>query len=513
MNFGFAAEYGWTVLVNVYFFGSWNIRKEKIFIIGCTAVIFNVQVKEKRLLNREQFFRYIKGRTIGFCGIGRSNMPLIELFVKKGAIVSARDKNTNLGENGKRLRELGVRTVLGVDYLENIDEEILFRAPGMPFYLPQLNEARSRGCVVTSEMEVFFDLCPCRLYAVTGSDGKTTTTSIISEFLKAQGKKVHLGGNIGRPLLPIIEEIEETDVAVVELSSFQLISMRRSPDVAVVTNLAPNHLDVHKDMQEYVDAKKNIFLHQNAFSKTVLNLDNDITKGFLDEVRGCAVGFSRKNTLKKGVCTSDGKIYVDGEFLMNTADIKLPGNHNVENYMAAIGAVWGEVTPENIVSVAENFGGVAHRMEFVRELDGVKFYNDSIATSPSRAMAGTLAVYDEKIIIIAGGADKKIPFDELGEVICNKVKTLVLLKPEKPLEGFKEPAADKILAAVKNAASYSEDNPKIIVTNTMEDAVAAAAGAATAGDIVSLCPACTGFDMYPNFEVRGNLYRDVVNSL
>lgn len=460
-----------------------------------------------------KFFDSLNGKRIGFCGIGRSNMPLIELFVKKGAMVKARDKSTDLGENGKRLAELGVEMLLGEDYLRNIDEEMLFRAPGIPYFLPELTAARRGGCAVTSEMEVFFDLCPCRIYAVTGSDGKTTTTSIIAEFLKAEGKKVHLGGNIGRPLLPIIEEIDENDVAVVELSSFQLISMRRSPDIAVVTNLAPNHLDVHKDMQEYIDAKKNIFAHQNAFSRTVLNLDNEITASFIPEIRGDVWCFSRKTQVNRGAFLEDNNIVVNGEILMHTDDIKLPGNHNIENYMAAICAVFGEVSRENMIKVAKKFGGVAHRMELVRELDGVKYYNDSIASSPSRAIAGTLSVYDKKIIIIAGGADKKVPFDELGEVICKKVKRLILLKPVKKLDGFKEPAADKILAAVTNAEDYAKGCPEIEVVHTMEDAVNAARKSAKDGDVVSLCPACTGFDMYPNFEVRGDIYRDIVNGL
>lgn len=464
-------------------------------------------------MRTERFFKELKGKTVTFCGIGRSNMPLIELFVNKGAVVTARDRNENLGENGEKLKAMGVKMILGENYLEDITEEMLFRAPGMPYYLPQLTKARENGTAVTSEMEVFFDLCPCKIYAITGSDGKTTTTSVIAEFLRAQGKTVHLGGNIGRPLLPIIEEVKEDDIAVVELSSFQLISMRKSPDVAVMTNLAPNHLDVHKDMQEYVDAKRNIYLHQTAFGKTVLNLDNEITAQFIPETRGDTYVFSRKDKVNKGACSIEGKIYMNGEYIMDKADIRLPGEHNVENFLAAISAVWGDVSVENIVKVAKEFGGVAHRMEFVREIGGVKFYNDSIASSPSRVMAGTLATYSDKIILIAGGADKKVPFDELGERICQKVKTLVLLKPENPIPGKKEPAADKIADAVKNAPSYRENNPKILMTHTMEQAVAAAKNAAVAGDIVSLSPGCTGFDMFRDFEERGNIYKEVVRAL
>ena len=461
-------------------------------------------------MTAENFFNSMKGKKLTFCGIGRSNMPLIEMFLKYGAIVSARDKKEDLGENGEILKNMGVKLITGENYLENIDEDVLFRAPGMPFYLPELNRARENGVVVTSEMEIFFDLCPCKIYGITGSDGKTTTSSVTAEILKADGKKVHLGGNIGRPLLPDIFEINEDDAVVVELSSFQLISMRKSADHALITNLAPNHLDVHKDMDEYVNAKKNIFIHQNAFSRTVLNLDNEITASFKDEVRGSFMPFTRRTFINKGTCAYEGKIYANGEYIMDTADIKIPGNHNIENYLAAIALIWGDVKKESIVKVAKTFGGVAHRAEFVREINGVKFYNDSIASSPSRAMSGTLSLYDEKIIMIAGGADKNVPFDELGAVICNKVKTLILVKPEEIKKGFKPNASEKIASAVRNAENYGENNPEIIFVKNMEEAVDKALEKAVRGDKVSLCPACTAFDMYLNFEVRGNYYKEIV---
>lgn len=464
-------------------------------------------------MTHERFFREIKGKRVGFCGIARTNLPLIELFLKKGAIVSARDKKEEFGEIGDKLKKLGVTLILGERYLDDIHEDILFRAPGMPFLLPPLTEARKKGCVVTSEMELFFDLCPCKIYAVTGSDGKTTTTSIIAECLKAEGKRVHLGGNIGHPLLPLIEEISAHDAAVVELSSFQLISMRKSPHVAVLTNLAPNHLDVHKDMEEYVSAKKNIFLHQDAFSRTVMNLDNALTAPMTEEVRGDCWGFSRKVPVERGACVQEGRVLVCGRPLMAVSDIKIPGNHNVENYLAAICAVWGEVSPENIVAVAKTFGGVAHRAELVRKFEGVTYFNDSIASSPSRAMSGTLSLYRQKIIMIAGGADKNVPFTELGAVICEKVKVLILVKPAEQLPGFKPSAADKISKAVTDARAYFDGHPVIIRVSTMEEAVDAAREAAAEGDIVSLCPACTGFDMYPDFEVRGNHYKEIVMKL
>ena len=458
----------------------------------------------------ENFFKSMNGKKIAFCGIGTSNLPLIELFIKYGASVTACDRRTReqLGDSADVAQKAGAKLSLGDDYLKNLDVDIVFRTPGMRYYMDELVEMRNRGVVVTSEMEVFFDLCPCKIYAITGSDGKTTTTSIIAQMLQAQGKTVHLGGNIGKPLLPEIESIGYDDAAVVELSSFQLISMRKGPDVAVVTNLAPNHLDIHKDMQEYIDAKKNLVIHQGAFSRVVLNKDNEITNGFEPECRGRVLKFSRKSQLNNGAYLDENNniVFADNgkkTVVMNIADIKIPGMHNVENYMAAISAVWGEVSVENIVNVAKTFAGVEHRAEFVREFEGVKSYNDSIASSPTRTALGTLSLYDFKIILIAGGYDKKIPYDGLGPVICDKVKYLILMGATAP----------KIKAAVLNADNYSDGNPTIIEVSNMEEAVAKAREVAKPGDLVSMSPASASFDLYKNFDQRGKHFKSIVNGL
>lgn len=458
----------------------------------------------------ENFFKSMNGKKIAFCGIGTSNLPLIELFIKYGASVTACDRRTReqLGDSADVAQKAGAKLNLGDDYLKNLDVDIVFRTPGMRYYMDELVEMRNRGVVVTSEMEVFFDLCPCKIYAITGSDGKTTTTSIIAQMLQAQGKAVHLGGNIGKPLLPEIESIGYDDAAVVELSSFQLISMRKGPDVAVVTNLAPNHLDIHKDMQEYIDAKKNLVIHQGAFSRVVLNKDNEITNGFEPECRGRVLKFSRKSQLNNGAYLDENNniVFADNgkkTVVMNIADIKIPGMHNVENYMAAISAVWGEVSVENIVNVAKTFAGVEHRAEFVREFEGVKYYNDSIASSPTRTALGTLSLYDFKIILIAGGYDKKIPYDGLGPVICDKVKYLILMGATAP----------KIKAAVLNADNYSDGNPTIIEVSNMEEAVAKAREVAKPGDLVSMSPASASFDLYKNFDQRGKHFKSIVNGL
>ena len=457
----------------------------------------------------KDFFAEIKGKRVAFIGIGTSNLPLIAQFAGKGAQVIACDRKSfeELGENGVKARGCGAELKLGEDYLNDIDADIVFRSPGTPFYRDELVQLREQGKVLTSEMEVFFDLCPCKTIAVTGSDGKTTTTTIISEFLKAAGKTVHLGGNIGKPLLPEIERISSDDYAVVELSSFQLISMRKSPDIAVVTNLAPNHLDIHKDMQEYVDSKRNIVLHQNAFGKAVVNLDNDIANSFSDDVRGQLCKFSVKDTVENGaflngttICYNDYGVVTR---IMDISDIRIPGMHNVENYLAAISAVWGIVSVVDIIRVAREFGGVAHRAEFVREYRGVKYYNDSIASSPTRTALGTLSLYKDKIVIIAGGYDKHIPYEPLGPVINDKVKVLILLGDTAP----------KIEAAVKNADNYNAEELTIINVTNMEEAVAAAVENTEPGDIVSLSPASASFGLYRNFEERGNHFKSIVNGL
>lgn len=456
----------------------------------------------------KQFFSQIKGKKVAMCGIGISNTPLILDFLKQGARVIACDRREReqVGELADRLEEAGAELKLGEGYLDNLEVDIIFRTPGMNFHLEELENARKRGIAVTSEMEVFFDLCPATIFAITGSDGKTTTTTLIAKMLEAEGKKVYVGGNIGNPLLPEIEKITADDFVVVELSSFQLISMRKSPDVAVVTNVTPNHLDIHKDMDEYVEAKKNILLHQNAFSRTVLNRDDPITEGFRKDVRGQSLGFSMTRRLHNGAWVDDsGFLHMAYRGMdvpiINKKEIAVIGDHNVSNYLAAITAVWGYVGVDSICKVAREFGGVEHRIEFVRELDGVKYYNDSIASSPTRTIAG-LKAFQQKVILIAGGYDKHIPFEPLAPYVTERVKALILCGA----------TAQKIENCIKDFEGYKGDPPIIRVDN-LEEAVSAAHKAAQPGDIVTLSPACASFDAFPNFVARGNYFKELVNKL
>ncbi len=455
-----------------------------------------------------QFGEQIEGKKIAMCGIGISNTPLILQFLEKGAKVIACDRRSreDIGPQADVLEKAGAKLRLGEDYLKNLEVDIIFRTPGMSFYLPELCEARKNGIAVTSEMEVFFDLCPATIIAITGSDGKTTTTTLIAEMLKAEGKTVHLGGNIGRPLLPDVEKMKPEDFAVVELSSFQLISMRKSPDICVVTNVAPNHLDIHKDMQEYIDAKRNILLHQNAFSRTVLNKDNEITESFKKDVRGQQMSFSMTGKVKNGAWLDEsGTLHMSYRGIdvpiINRKDIRILGDHNIENYLAAISAVWGYVGVDSIKKVAAEFAGVEHRIEFVREKDGVKYYNDSIASSPTRTIAG-LKSFDQKVILIAGGYDKHIPFEPLAPYVSEKVKLLILCGP----------TANAIADAVKSYEKY-DGSPEIVFTQNLAESVQVAHDRAQQGDIVTLSPACASFDAFPNFAQRGKFFKEMVNKL
>lgn len=458
----------------------------------------------------QKFFSDIQNKKIAFIGTGVTNTNIIKLFLSKNLDVTICDRKSaeQMGELYTELAELGAKYILGESYLDTLtDFDIVFRSPGVYFNNPKLQEAIKMGVAVTSEMEVFFDLCPCRIYAVTGSDGKTTTTTLISEFFKAEGKNVHIGGNIGKALLPIIEEIKDDDIAVVELSSFQLLSMRQSPDVCAITNITPNHLNVHGTMEEYISAKCNILAHQNAFSRAVLSYDNETTRNLNSLVRGKLAYFSRFDKPYNGSFLNENGILCYNDYgkvteIMDMHDIKIPGMHNVENYLTAIAVTWGEVSPDTVRKVAKEFGGVEHRIEFVREINGAKYYNNSIASSPTRVLA-CLNSFDEKQIMIQGGSDKGISFEPMADSICEKVKVLILMGETR----------EKIRDAVMSSKKYNPENTKIFIVKDMQEAVQTAYKYAEKGDIVSLSPACASFDMYRMFEDRGRHFKQLVNEL
>ena len=454
-----------------------------------------------------EYIEDMRGKRIAIIGIGVSNTPLLKLLAAEGLRVAACDKRTReqMGEQAEHLEQLGCELHLGADYLKDLDADVIFRTPGLRPDVPEISACVQKGAVLTSEMEVFFRICPCPIIAVTGSDGKTTTTTIIAELLKKAGKRVWVGGNIGHPLLAEADTIRPTDWAVLELSSFQLMTMTHSPHIAVVTNLAPNHLDIHRDMAEYVAAKENIFRHQQPGDIAVFNLDNAITRELSAHAPGRALYFSRQAEPENGVFLRGDAVISrrDGRErqIMTTEDIRLPGVHNVENYMAAIAAVDGLVPDDVIRTFARAFNGVEHRIELVRTWHGVRFYNDSIASSPSRTIAG-LRSFKEKVILIAGGYDKHIPFDVLGPEVVEHVKLLILCGA----------TADKIRAAVEQAPGYRPGHPEILDVTPFQRAVETARDRAVPGDVVTLSPACAAFDQFKNFMERGKTFKAIVNS-
>ncbi len=459
----------------------------------------------------EAFYKSLAGKKVAFIGTGVTNQSCIELFAKHGALITLCDQKPSLeafGPLARRLQALDIRFSLGPGYLEGLKgQDMIMRTPGFENFRPELQAARAAGVQVTSEMQLFFELCPCPIVAVTGSDGKTTTTTLIAEMLKAAGRTVHLGGNLGRALLPVAQDMAPADVAVVELSSFQLISMTRSPHIAVVTNVTPNHLDHHKDMQEYIDAKRNILLYQRPGDMAVLGYENDITRAMAADVKGELRWFTRlSETADGGFLREDGMLCLarGGRVtpVVHKGEVGLRGLHNIENLLAAMTAVWGLVPVEAMARVSREFKGVEHRIEPVRTLDGVQWFNDSIATSPTRVIAG-LRSFEQKLIIIAGGSDKGISFAPMVPDVLEHVKILILTGA----------TARKIEDAVRADPAFAASGLVIRQAADMAQAVQIARDLARPGDIVSLSPACASFDSYPNFEARGRHYKQLVNAL
>lgn len=459
----------------------------------------------------EQFKKEIKNKKVGVLGIGISNTPLIRYLGSMGVAVTAFDRAEReaLGPVIKSLEGLDVQYSLGPDYLNDLKGfDVIFKTPKVRFDIPELLREAEAGVEITSEMEVFCKLCPARIFGVTGSDGKTTTTTLIYKILQQHGYKCWLGGNIGTPLLDKIDEIGDSDMVVLELSSFQLHTMRNRINTAVVTNLSPNHLDVHTSMSEYSDAKKNIFLYQNENDTLVLNYDNDITRSFASEGPGKVIMFSRTSQLDEGMVMSGGSIiYRHGgneREIVNINDILIPGVHNIENYMAAAAATADFVEPSDVRTVASSFRGVEHRSEHIRDIEGISFYNDSIGSSPTRTMA-SISAFRDKVILIAGGYDKHLPYDEMGPVMADKVKCLVLV-------GQTSEKIEKALRDETEKTGKGRDIPVVRCTS-MEDAVKSAYKNASSGDVIILSPASASFDMYKNFEERGNHFRSIVMKL
>lgn len=457
-------------------------------------------------------FKYIsalKEKSIAVIGLGVSNEPLVRLLLKGGCkdiTVCDKRSSDDLGYVFKEFSKMGISFCLGEDYLSGTaNKDLIFRTPGILPFNPYLLQAKEQGAEISSEMELFFRLCPCKTIAVTGSDGKTTTSTIIAELLSEAGYTVHLGGNIGHPLLPELDKIKADDIAVLELSSFQLHSMYCVPDVAVITNISPNHLDMHRSFSDYVEAKKMIFKNQRPNCRLVLNNSDTLCSSFSDEAVSELIWFSENPNISRGYFLRDNEVLriSDGEeiVIQDISDIKLQGKHNALNYLAAYSAVDGMVPYDKMRRVSGNFSGVEHRLEFVRNINGIDFINDSIASSPSRTIA-CLHSFSSPLIIIAGGYDKEIPFDNLADELCINSKAVVLTGD----------TADKIHNAILCSKKYS-GSPVIYLEDDFESAVNRAYSLAEYGDTIVLSPACASFDRFRNFAQRGELFKKLVMEL
>lgn len=456
-----------------------------------------------------------QGKKVSVVGLGKSNTALIKYLMGKGASVIGRDQKSvaELGHTFTELAQLGVDFELGADYLKGVEKShTIFLTPGMPKNLPEIERARARGVTVSSETNLFFELCRAPIIGVTGSSGKTTTTSLIGSILEAAGHEVYVGGNIGRPLIDMVEAIPGSAWVVLELSSFQLELLRRSPTVAVITNISPNHLDIHKTMEHYLSAKENIIRYQGEGDLAILNWDDLTLRQMAKGARGRVAWFSMRGEPPEGATAHNGRITLawtaeGGRPLVDLCaidEIKLLGAHNVENVLAACAVgYYAGVTPGTIRDVVTSFTGVAHRLELVREAGGVAFYNDSIATSPARAVAGLMS-FDRPVWLIAGGYDKKLPFDEFAEVVLDRAKGLLLI-------GETAPAIEKAVAHA--ARQRGVKPPETLRCSSLEEAVVQATRRAVAGDVVLLSPACASYDMFAHFEERGERFIKIVHAL
>ncbi len=473
-----------------------------------------------------EYKKFLLGKSASVIGVGISNIPLIGFLLDSGVKVVARDFKSfdelcSINSAVKDLRDRGAEFVTGEGYLDNLAEDIIFKSPGIRFDDEKIMRAVENGCIITSEMEAFLSLCPSKIIAVTGSDGKTTTTTLIAKILEAAGKRVFLGGNIGKPLLAEIDKITPEDFTVLELSSFQLHTVNRFenkglpfaalsfPHVAVVTNVSPNHLNWHTDMDEYIEAKKAVFTFMPEGGVLVTNCGNDITLNFGTEAKKNGFKtrmFSAKNNVGN-LHLMGNEIFCGINKIIDTDDILLPGKHNIENYMAAIGATYDFVTPDAVKQVATTFGGVEHRLEFVREYKGVKYYNSSIDSSPARTLAALSAFgseYKRKIVLILGGKDKNLDFTELADVVCTKAKAVFISH---------DTEEKKVENAIKNSEKYDGEKLYFESCHGFDDAFKKASEYAEEGDIVLLSPAMTSFDEFLNFEMRGKRFKALASSL
>ena len=457
-----------------------------------------------------QFNDYIKFRKVAIIGLGVSNLPLLDYMYEKKAKVTVfddREEDSISKEIMDKIKSYNFEFFFGENSLSNLkDFDIIFRSPSCLPTRKELAEEANRGAIVTTEIEMLMKMCPCKIIGITGSDGKTTTTSIIHHILEKSGKKAYLGGNIGTPLFTKLSEMEPNDIVVLELSSFQLMGMEISPDIAVITNITPNHLNIHKDYQEYIDSKKNIFKFQNENGILILNYDNEITRNCAKEANGKVIFFSSKEKLDNGFIVDEKIIKQCNDkirkHILNTNEVLLRGNHNYENIATAIAATSSLVSLEQAISAIKEFTAVEHRLEFVREIDGVKWYNDSASSSPTRTISG-LNSFDEPITLIAGGYDKNLDYEPIAKPIIDKVNHLILMGQ----------TSGKIFDAVKEELEKQNKKLPINICNNLEETIKLAKKVTKSGEVVLFSPASASFDMFKNAVERGKKFKEIVQKI
>ena len=458
----------------------------------------------------KEFNEYIRFRKVAVIGLGVSNIPLLDYLYEKKAKVTVFDERT-IDEINKNIKDkitaYNFEFSFGKNCLENLkDFNIIFRSPSCLPTRPELEAEEKRGAVVTTEVEMLMEMCPCKIIGVTGSDGKTTTTSLINSILQTAGYNTFLGGNIGTPLFTRLPEMKPDDIVVLELSSFQLMNMNISPDIAVITNITPNHLNIHKDYEEYIESKKNIFKNQDENGILILNYDNDITRSCSKEANGKVVFFSSKTKLDNGFIVDEDIIKECDDrvrkHIINADEIILRGKHNLQNIATALAATKTLVNMDTAIRAIKEFKPVEHRIEFIKEIDGVKWYNDSASSSPTRTISGINA-FKENIILIAGGYDKNLDYEPLAKPIVEKVSTLILIGQ----------TAEKIFEVVKREADIQNKKIKIYMCDALEQTIDLAKKSAKKGDVVLFSPASASFDMFKDFADRGQKFKNLVNNI
>ncbi len=457
-----------------------------------------------------EFNRYLRNRKVALIGLGISNIPLLDYLYNLQAKVTVFD-DRSIEDIPKDIMDKITRYTFEFSFGENNlaklnGFDLIFRSPSCMPTRKELKQAEDSGAIVTSEIEMLMEIAPCKIVGVTGSDGKTTTSTLIYEILKEAGYNVYLGGNIGTPLFTKLNDILPEDIIVLELSSFQLMNMTVSPDIAVITNITPNHLNLHSSYEEYIEAKKNIFRSQDENGILVLNYDNEITRDCKQDANGKVIYFSSKEKLDNGIIV-DNDIIKECEdklrkHIVNTKDINLKGMHNYENICAAYVATKTLVDTETALKAIKEFKGVEHRLEFIKEINGVKWYNDSIGTSPTRTIAG-LNSFEEDIILIAGGYDKNLDYEPLAKPIVDKVKGLILIGQ----------TAEKIYEVVNKKLQEENKDLDIYICDEFSQTVQIANKIAKPGQIVLFSPASASFDMFENYAQRGKKFKELVNSI